>query len=121
MDKKRKVKILLTIVLWLVMAIVSMYFITAFTRMKDGHVKIDKYYGTTFFAQDNVSRIKFNENATIAYVDAAEAYGAYVIDYSYNIFTLTSMSDIEDVHYFVIVDEQFIFGDSQYWICDWGA
>ena len=120
MDKKRKLKLIISIVIWLIVILLIAYVIAAYVRLMDKDIKLEEYYGASFYGQDEESKIEFNADATYAYITTAEGSGDYTVDYSYNVFTLTGTEDKEDVRRYIIVDRDFIFGDNQYYIFDRG-
>lgn len=120
MDKKRKLKLIISIVIWLVAILLIAYVIAAYVRMNDDHISLEEYYGASFYGQDGECKIEFNADATYAHITTTEGGGDYTIEYSYNVFTLTGTEDKEDVRRYIIVDRDFIFGDNQYYIFDRG-
>ena len=118
MDSTRKIKLVLSIVIWLIVILLIAYVVSAYVRMNDDHISLEEYYGASFYGQDNESRIDFNEDATYAYITTPEGSGEYTVSYNYNVFTLTGTADKADVRRYIIVDRDFIFGEKQYYICE---
>ena len=118
MDKKRKIKLVLSIVIWLIVILLMAYVVSAYVRMNDDHISLEEYYGASFYGQDNESRIDFNDDATYAYITTSEGSGEYTVSYNYNVFTLTGTADKADVRRYIIVDRDFIFGEKQYYILE---
>ena len=96
------------------------YVISAYVLMNDDHISLEEYYGASFYGQDGECKIEFNADATYAHITTTEVGGDYIIEYSYNVFTLTGTEDKEDVRRYIIVDRDFIFGDNQYYVCERG-
>ena len=117
MDKKRKIKLVIVIAVWILLIVLVGYVVATYMRLNSPDVNLSDYYSASFYGQDGESRIVFNTDATRAYVQTPEHSGLYAVSCIENMFTLTSESDAEDVQNYIIIDRDFAFGQMQYWLC----
>lgn len=118
MDKKRKVKLILVILIWIAALIVAGFVVAAYSRLNSPNVRPDRYSNASFYGQDGDSKIEFDNDVKYAYVVTSEHRGGYDVTYAENMFILTSVTNAEDVQYYIIIDDNFAFGNNQYWLIE---
>ena len=120
MDKKRKIKLVISIVIWLLVVLSIAYVIAAYVRLNDKNIPLNTYSGATFSTRDLTYQIEFNGDCSYAYITSGgEDDKRYSVEYEENIITFTNAADLGDVRHFILLERELMFGDGQYLYWVW--